>query len=126
MQERNYDGDLYTHLFIRIIDIFIRTSAVFILVVILVVLIVKLVKLIRIHIVTQFLKLEGFPREPIDGSGYEFLLDIFSKLVVKLEAFFNIRSNRIIIFCGGLWGSEEVEERLCRYRNLDNTGLFRI
>ena len=65
-------------------------------------------------IIIDLLKGQSFTSEPVDGAGNELLLDILAELVVKLEAFFNIRSRvvllGIIIIGGRLWGREEVEK----------------
>jgi hypothetical protein len=116
--------DRITYLFVRVINISVRASAIFIFIILVIILIVKLIKLIGIHIVTKFFELKGLASEPVDGAGDKLLLDIFSELVVEFETLLDIRSDGIIVIRGGLRGGEEVEKGLCWYCNLDNTSLF--
>ena len=101
--------------------IVVRLLFFFLIVVILVVIIVKL----WILIVVDLLKCKSLASEPVNSAWNEFLLDVFTKLIVELKSLLNIRGN-IIFF---IWGSrrrEEVEEGLRRYSLLNNTRLFGV
>lgn len=52
----------------------------------LIIIVLVLVEFFVIHIVLQFFKLEGFAGIPVNGTGDEFLLDVFTEMIVKLES----------------------------------------
>lgn len=97
---------------------------------ILVFLVIKLVTL-EVTLVELF-KAKSLAGEPVDSTRNELLLDVLTKLVVKLKALLNLRANLgllvifLIIITGGLRWREEVEERLCGNCLLDNAGLLRV
>lgn len=80
--------------------------------------------------IIELLESESLASEPVDGTRNKLLLDIFTKLVVKLQALLDVRSTIVVLllFLGlrGLGWREEVEERFCGDSLLDNASLFRV
>lgn len=95
-----------------------------ILIVLIFLVLVILVLELTLHVVTELLELKGFTGEPVDGTGNELLLDVFTELVVELKALLDIAGDGIVVIGGGLWGREEVEEGFGGHADLDNAGLL--
>jgi hypothetical protein len=95
--------------------------------IILVVFVIVLIEFsVEVILVVKFLKRQGISSEPIDGTRNQLLLDILTKLVIKLKTFLDVRSGILIILRGCLGGREEVEERLRRDSLLDDAGLLSV
>lgn len=65
-------------------------------IIILLILVVLLIKVGEVVLI-NLLKGEGLASEPVDGPGNQLLLNIFTELVVKLQAILNIRGSIVII-----------------------------
>jgi hypothetical protein len=76
--------------------------------------------------VLNVLILQSLAGEPVDGAGNELLLDVLAKLVVELETLLNVGGSIILIVLRGLWGVEEVEERLRGDGLLDDARLLGV
>jgi hypothetical protein len=71
--------------------------------------------------------LKSLSSKPIDRTGDELLLDVLSQLIVEFKTLLDIRCSIVIVLiCRCLWRREEVEERFCWDRLLNNTGLLRV
>ena len=70
--------------------------------------------------------MQGLAGEPVNGAGDELLLDVLTKLVVELETLLDVGGGVVVLVLRGLGWVEEVEERLCRNRLLDDTGLLGV
>jgi len=93
---------------------------------IVIVFIILVIELALEIILVEFLKGKGLASEPVDGAGNELLLDILTELVVELQTLLDIGSSIVILIGRGLGRREEVEERLGRYRLLDDTRLLGV
>lgn len=80
--------------------------------------------------IIELLESESLASEPVDSTRNKLLLDIFTKLVVKLQALLDVRSTIVVLLLflrlRGLGWREEVEERFCGDSLLDNASLFRV
>jgi hypothetical protein len=112
-------GRSRTYIFFRLILVIMVFAKVVIL------LIIVILEIVFFQIIIHLLELESLSSEPVYGTRDKLLLNVFSKLVVQLETFLNVRCSIVIVLiCGCLWRREEVEKRLRRDGLLDNAGLL--
>ena len=75
--------------------------------------------------VVEMLVLQRLAGEPVHRAGNKLLLDVFAKLVVKLETLLNVRAV-IVLLDWRLWWVEEVEEGFSRASLADKTGTISV
>lgn len=91
-------------------------------IVVLVKVLLVLVEVVLLHL----LKSKGLARKPVDGTRDELLLDVLTKLVVKLEALFDVTGSIVVVLRRRLGRGEEVEEGLGGDGLLDNASLLGV
>ena len=73
-------------------------------------LVILVLEISFLHVI-HFLELKSLASEPIDRTGNELLLDVFTQLVIKLKTLLNVTRGIIVIIVGWCLGRiEEVEE----------------
>lgn len=79
-------------------------------------------------ILIEFFVCKSLASKPVDCTGNEFLFDILTKLIIELQAFFDIGASIILVvivfISGWLRRGEKVKEGLRRDRFLDYAGLL--
>ena len=95
--------------------------------ILIIVFIIFILKLILIEVFQSLLELQSLTREPVDGARDQFLLDIFTELVIELEFLLQLLVYLIFVVIG--WWErrvEEVEEGGCWDGLLHDSRLFRV
>jgi hypothetical protein len=76
--------------------------------VLIIIFVVLVLEVVLIEVVHALLELQGLASKPVDRTGNKLLLDVLTKLVVKLKLGLDILVNLLIVIL--LWGCGRVEE----------------